>query len=144
MVKQANKKRKVVDTEVGDWVYLKIRPHRQTSMPSRLHPKLAVRYYGPFIVEQKVGEVAYRLQLPEIARIHPVIHASQLKKVVGDKSVEKELPADLKGEGPFYRPTKKVLDRRQTRRGEEEVPQVLIEWQEGGRDEATWEDSITI
>ncbi|KAK7393389.1 hypothetical protein VNO78_21943 [Psophocarpus tetragonolobus] len=93
------------------------------------------------MVEQKVGKVAYKLKLPTSARIHPVFHASQLKKAVGERTVEKELPKDLQGEGPSYWPTK-VLDRRQIQRGDEEVPQVLVEWQEGGRDGATWENDF--
>ncbi|BAT89840.1 hypothetical protein VIGAN_06092100, partial [Vigna angularis var. angularis] len=48
MVKQANKGRRPANVEVGDWVYLKIRPHWQSSMPTRLHPKLAAIYFGPF------------------------------------------------------------------------------------------------
>ncbi|KOM56290.1 hypothetical protein LR48_Vigan10g218200 [Vigna angularis] len=61
MVQQANKKRRVTNVEVGDWVYLKIRPHRQTSMPTRLHPKPSARYFGPFRVIQKVGETTCKL-----------------------------------------------------------------------------------
>lgn len=60
----------------GDWEYLKIRPYRQSSMPIRLHPKLAAKYYGPCLVNKQVGAVAFQLQLPEGARIHPVFHAS--------------------------------------------------------------------
>lgn len=34
----------------GDWVYLKIRPHKQVPMPKRIHPKLSAYYHGPFFV----------------------------------------------------------------------------------------------
>ncbi|BAT84457.1 hypothetical protein VIGAN_04184000 [Vigna angularis var. angularis] len=100
MVKQANRKRRPVTIKVDDWVYLKIRPHRQSSMLVRLHPKLSARYYGPFRVIQKVGEVAFRLLLPETARIHPVFHVSQLKLAIGARKVEKDLPTDLQMDGP--------------------------------------------
>ncbi|KOM31261.1 hypothetical protein LR48_Vigan01g081600 [Vigna angularis] len=143
MSNQANKKRKESDIKIGDWVYLKIRPHRQSSMPTRLHPKLSARYYGPFEVLQQIGKVAFRLQLPEAARIHPIFHVSQLKKAVGEKKVEKELPAELQADGPMFRPAK-VLDRRTRQLGAEDIPQVLIEWQEGGQESATWEDEVTI
>lgn len=100
MVKQANHNRKSVTIKVDDWVYLKIRPHKQTSMPTRIHPKLAARYYGPFKVVQQVGKVAFRLLLSETARVHPVCHVSQLKLAIGARSIEKELPSDLHMEGP--------------------------------------------
>lgn len=102
MAKYANRKRRPVDIKVDDWVYLKFRAHRQTSMPSRLHPKLAARYFGPFKVIQQVGEVAFKLQLPETARIHSVFHVSQSKKAAGTRNVEKELPSDLQADGPTF------------------------------------------
>lgn len=111
MITQANKKRKDVDIQVGDWVYLKIRPRRQSSMATRLHPKLSARYYGPFEVLQQVGKVAFRLQLPEATRIHPIFHVSQLKKALGEKRVERELPAELQADRPLFWPVK-ILDRR--------------------------------
>ncbi|WVZ12616.1 hypothetical protein V8G54_017146 [Vigna mungo] len=143
MVRQANKKRKAANVEVGDWVYLKIRPHRQTSMQTRLHPKLAARYFGPFLVVQKVGENACKLQLPETVRIHPVFHVSQVKKAIGEKRVERDLPQDLQAEGPSFWPVS-ILGRRQLQEGGESVPQLLVEWQEGGQEGATWENEITI
>lgn len=78
----SNQHRKPSPIKVGDWVFLKIRPHRQVSMPSRLHPKLSARYHGPFLVLRQVGPVTFCLQLPEIARIHHAFHVSQLKQAV--------------------------------------------------------------
>ncbi|WVZ16123.1 hypothetical protein V8G54_009105 [Vigna mungo] len=46
-------------------------------------------------------------------------------------------------EGPTFWPIK-ILERRQIQQGEEEVQQILVEWQERGRDGATWEDVLTI
>ncbi|WVZ18576.1 hypothetical protein V8G54_005898 [Vigna mungo] len=143
MTQQANKKRKEVDVKVGDWVYLKIRPHRQSTMPTRLHPKLSTRYFGSFKILQQVGNVAFRLELPESARIHSVFHASQLKKAVGDQKVEKNLLEELQAEGPAFLPAK-ILQHRQIQRDGEVLQQVLVEWQSGGEEGATWEDQATI
>lgn len=88
----------------GDWEYLKIRPYRQSSMPIRLHPKLAAKYYGPCLVNKQVGAVAFQLQLPEGARIHPVFHASWLKLAIGNHSAEAELSIELQDQSPGLQP----------------------------------------
>ena len=47
--------------------------------------KLSPRYVGPYEILQRVGEVAYELELPtELASVHPVFHVSMLKKCLGD------------------------------------------------------------
>lgn len=82
MIKATNTKRRDVHYEVNDWVYLKLRPYRQSSLGKHNHPKLAPRFVDPFHVIAKVGPVAYRLELPQDASIHPVFHVSMLRKVV--------------------------------------------------------------
>lgn len=67
--------------DVGDWVYVKLQPHRQVTMRKDKYSKLSPKYFGPFLVQQKVGAVAYKLQLPTTAQIHDVFHVSQLQKV---------------------------------------------------------------
>lgn len=79
MKKHADKHRTDREFEVGDLVFLKLQPFIQTSIAQRPYQKLAFRYYGPYSVEARVGAVAYKLKLPEGAKIHPVVHVSQLK-----------------------------------------------------------------
>jgi hypothetical protein len=69
---------------VDDLAFLKLQPHIQSFVAVRPNHKLAYKYYGPYRVLARVGKVAYRLDLPASSRIHPVIHESQLKKVIGD------------------------------------------------------------
>lgn len=51
-----------VQFQVGDWVYVRLRPYRQLSLRPH-YSKLAKRFYGPYLVVEKIGTVAYRLQL---------------------------------------------------------------------------------
>ncbi|XP_051120403.1 uncharacterized protein LOC127244109 [Andrographis paniculata] len=95
MTKYANKRRRALVYVVGDRVCLKVRPHRQTSVARRPHHKLAAHFYGPFAVEGRVGQAAYKLTLPPSSRIHPVFHISQLRRVVGEHPVASELPNSL-------------------------------------------------
>lgn len=64
--------------------FFKLQSHRQSSVFKRTHQKLASKFFGPYQILHKVGVIAYKLQLPEAARIHPTFHMSLLKKVVGD------------------------------------------------------------
>ncbi|XP_026419829.1 uncharacterized protein LOC113315794 [Papaver somniferum] len=73
--------------EMGDSLYLKLHPYRQVSVSLRKNFKLSAKYYGPFTVIAKVGNLAYKLQLPPEARVHPVFHVSQLKKKIGSSYV---------------------------------------------------------
>ena len=145
MLKFANSHRNPAEIKVGDEVYLKIRPHKQLSMPIRINPKLVARYYAPFKVIAQIGLVAYRLQLPEGAQIqiHPVFHVSQLKRAVGNVQVKLELSPSLQGKGENIVPVQ-VLQTRELNRHGEKVMQVLIQWKEGGREAATWEDAMII
>ncbi|GJV52099.1 retrotransposable element Tf2 [Tanacetum coccineum] len=50
--------------KIGMWVYLKLQPHRQVSIRKGQQHKLSPKYYGPFKICAKVGNVAYKLELP--------------------------------------------------------------------------------
>ena len=63
---------------------------RQAKKDNKLSPK----YYGPYKVLQNIGTIlAYKLELPASSRVHPVLHVSCLKKVIGENfPVQKILP----------------------------------------------------
>ena len=79
---QTDKHRQEREFQVGDWVYLRLQPFKQRSMHQKMG-KLAPKFYGPYQVIQRIGAVAYKLDLPADAKIHPVFHVSCLKMKLG-------------------------------------------------------------
>ena len=76
----ADPKRREVEFQEGDFVYLKVSPLKGMQ---RFHVKgkLAPRYIGPFKILACSGEVAYQVELPpELSEVHDVFHVSQLRK----------------------------------------------------------------
>jgi hypothetical protein len=137
MKKQADHHRSERSFAVGDWVYLKLQPYAQSSVMPRSHHKLSFKYFGPYLVTGCVGAVAYRLQLPDNSRIHPVVHVSQLKLAAGFKGVaSSSLPPSL----PELRVPVRVLQTQGLSKGNRLVQQVLVEWSGLPPDLATWED----
>jgi hypothetical protein len=75
----ADKRRRDLSFEVGDFVYLKVSPMRGTRR-FKVTRKLAPRYVGPFQIMDRKGELAYQLELPpQLSDVHDMFHVSQLK-----------------------------------------------------------------
>ena len=136
----ADARRPSQEFNVGDWVLVKLRPHRQTSASETSHSKLAKRYYGPFEVVEKMGKVAYHLRLPSHSRIHPVFHVSLLKAFVGDPTTTSTdpLPA-MTNDEPATAPVI-ILDSRLVPSDDGPRRMVLVQGTGLSSDDASWED----
>ncbi|XP_027099141.1 uncharacterized protein [Coffea arabica] len=139
----ADRQRSERHFEVGDWVYLKRQPYRQTSVAIRRNLKLSSKYYRPYRVLQKIGNAAYKLELPEGTSIHPVFHVSLLKPSAKKHSVTVDLPLTT-SDGHLKVAPEVVLDTRTITRGRQKVAQVLVKWLNLSKEDVTWEDVTVI
>ena len=82
MKQQADQHRSESSFEVGDWVFLRLQPYKQMSLKqAKKDNKLSPKYYGPYKVLQKIGTMAYKLELPASSRVHLVFHRSEERRV---------------------------------------------------------------
>jgi len=141
---QADKGRREVIFDIGDWVYVRLRPYRQLSVRLQRHSKLSRRFFWPFQIIQRIGDVAYKLDLPPSSRIHPVFHVSVLRKCIG-KPTNQITPIELLDQTPSVTLTPEaVLKTRDVTKGAHKVPQCLVKWVGLPIEDATWEDSYTL
>jgi hypothetical protein len=130
--------------QVGDKVLLKLQPYAQTTVVNRPYPKLAYKFFGPYTVLERIGQAAYRLELPAASKIHNVFHVSQLKEFRPDYSpVFADLP-NIPALDVMETEPEKILDQRLVKKGNAALPQVLIKWKHLPEDSATWEDWTTL
>jgi len=80
----ADVRRRDLEFEEGDEVLLRVSPTKGV-VRFGTKGKLRPRYIGPFLVKERVGKLAYRLELPESMRgVHDVFHVSMLRKYLRD------------------------------------------------------------
>ncbi|GJS91373.1 putative reverse transcriptase domain-containing protein [Tanacetum coccineum] len=136
----ADLKRKPMDFQLGDKVMLKVSPWKEVvhfGKRGRLNP----RYVGPFKVLEKVGYVAYKLELPkELSRVHNTFHVSNLKKCYADEPLA--VPLDglyFDGKLQFVKELVKVMDREVKQLRRIRVLIVKVRWNSRRGPEFTWE-----
>ena len=75
-------RRRPLEFEVGDHVFLKVMPKR---VRFGKHGKLSPRFIGPFEVLERVDTIVYRLALPlSMTSVHELFHVSMLQKYTPD------------------------------------------------------------
>jgi transposase InsO family protein len=136
MTRYYNQKRtQALEYNPGDKVYLDA-SDIQTTRPSK---KLSHRHLGPFMIERKVGNNAYRLQLPQsMKRLHPVFNVVKLTPALPDPIDGRHLPPPplpeiIDGEEEWV--VEEILDSRMMNR----KLRYLMKWKDFGAEHNSWE-----
>ena len=138
--KVADRRRQDQQYAVGDRVLLST---ANLAIPSKLTRKLSKLYEGPFVIEARVGQNAYRLTLPEAVKIHPVINVSQLRPYhdpsdkFPDRSSDPSPPVVIDGEDEWE--VEAVLNHRDVAAGRQQRRQYLVKWVGYSTLHNTWE-----
>jgi hypothetical protein len=127
----ADKKRREWSLREGDKVLLNSRHINLQHTGSR---KLLPRFIGPFTVLKKIGEVAYKLDLPRNMKCHPVFHVSLLKPFNGAR--DQAPPPPLLIDGEYEWEVRQILDHRGMVPGKRKF---LVSWEGQGPEHHTWE-----
>ncbi|GJU59594.1 hypothetical protein Tco_1237360 [Tanacetum coccineum] len=123
----ADLKRKPMDFQVGDKVMLKVSPWKGVVRFGK-QGKLNPRYVGPFKVLEKVGSVAYKLELPEeLSRVHNTFHVSNLKKCHADEPLAVSFDGlHFDDKLQFVEEPIKIMDREVKRLKRSHIPLVKV------------------
>ncbi|GKC81789.1 putative reverse transcriptase domain-containing protein [Tanacetum coccineum] len=136
----ADKRRKLLEFQVGDKVMLKVSPWKGVISFGK-RGKLNPHYIGPFKILAKVGTVEYRIELPDkLSHVHSTFHVSNLKKCLFDEPLA--IPLDeihVDDKLNFIEEPVEVMDREVKRLKQSRIPIVKVRWNSRRGPEYTWE-----
>jgi hypothetical protein len=144
----ANKRRRPLEFDVGDHVYLRVSPMKGVKRFG-VKGKVVPHYIEPFPILEKCGTMAYKLDLPpSLAGVHDIFHMSQLKKCL-KAPVDVVLPevAPLETDLSYPEHPIQILDHKEQahrRRRHKTVKFFKIQWSNHTKEEATWESEDII
>jgi hypothetical protein len=124
-----DKRRKPLQFEVGDHVYLKVSPTKGVHRFG-IKGKLAPRYIGPYEIKETCGPVTYQLKLPShMSAIHDVFHVSQLRKCVClPTEVLPEPELEIEPDLSYQEHPVKVLDQKERSTRARSIQMYKIQW----------------
>ncbi|KAL9400738.1 hypothetical protein Peur_004587 [Populus x canadensis] len=138
--KYADVRRRPLEFSTGDQVFLKVAPWKNL-LRFGLKGKLTPRFIGPFKILQRVGPVAYKVELPpQLARVHDVFHVSLLRKANVDPArVLPQVPVEVKEDLTLELRPIRILDQEVKELRSKKIPIVRILWRNAQVEEETWE-----
>jgi hypothetical protein len=135
----ADKRRRPLVFEVGDYVYLKVTPMKKKRFGVRR--KLAARFLGPYKILERRGPEAYKLELSEtMSVVFPVFHVSQLMKCL--RVPEERIATQgikLKSDLVYREQPVRVLDTKKCVTRNSVVDTYKLQWSDREEGDATWE-----
>ncbi|KAK8976607.1 hypothetical protein V6N11_057207 [Hibiscus sabdariffa] len=136
----ADRRRKDIEFAVGDQVFLKVSPWKKVLRFGR-KGKLSPRFIGPYRILERVGPVAYRLELPpQLSRIHNVFHVSMLRQYRPDPShIIQVQDVELRPNLSHDEEPVQILDQDERILRNRRIPMVKVQWSNRSPSEATWE-----
>ncbi|KAI3723666.1 hypothetical protein L2E82_35421 [Cichorium intybus] len=136
----ADNRRKPLEFQVRDKVLLKVSPWKGLVRFGK-KGKLSPRYVGPFEIMERIGPVAYKLQLPqELSAIHDTFHVSNLKKCLADESLIVPLEdIQINDKLNFVEEPVEILDREVKQLKRSKIPIVKVRWNSKRGPDYTWE-----
>ncbi|GKB53122.1 putative reverse transcriptase domain-containing protein [Tanacetum coccineum] len=136
----ADKRRKPLEFSVGDYVLLKVSPWKGVVHFGK-KGKLAPRFVRPSEIIERIGPVAYRLDLPEeLDGVHDTFHVSNLKKCLADLTLQvplDEIQVDAKLN--FVEEPVEILEREFKKLKRSRIAIVKVQWNSKFGPEFTWE-----
>ncbi|XP_003541066.2 uncharacterized protein [Glycine max] len=133
------KRRKPLDFQEGEHVFLKVSPVTGVGRALKSR-KLTPKYLGPYQILKKVGPVAYQITLPpSLSNLHPMFHVSQLRRYNPDPSHVLALDeVQVKDNLTYKAQPQKITDRRMKSLRGKEIALVKVQWGPDKGD-STWE-----
>lgn len=120
-------------------VYLMLQPYHQSTLKKSGAEKLKPRYYGPFRVIKRVGDVAYELDFTGDSRVHNVFHVSRLKKALGHQIVPSIMLPPLNDEGKLVLVPEAIIEFRERNLRRCTIREYFVKWRDMSVEDATWE-----
>nr|GEU91068.1 putative reverse transcriptase domain-containing protein [Tanacetum cinerariifolium] len=134
-----NVRRKPLELQIGERVMLKVSSWKGVVRFDK-QGKLNPRYNGPFKVLDKVGTIAYRLELSQLlSRIHSTFHVSNLKCLSDEPLAILLDEIHIDDKLCFVEEPVKIMDREVKRLKQSRIPIIKVRWNSKRGHEFTWE-----